>query len=151
KPKSCGLGLNSHLGDQRTLGKRRKKINPPGISTLYEKRMVVFCSYSADSFFSPTNIETFDAVLGMYHDQALIPFKTLCFEDGVNYTASLPFVRTSPDHGVAYDIAGKGIADDTSFREAIYTAVSIFQKRAEYKELTSNVLKTRELKPERER
>src|SRR5690606_28080226 len=106
--------------------------------------------YAADSFFSASNIETFDAVLGMYHDQALIPFKTLCFEDGVNYTASLPFVRTSPDHGTAYDIAGKGIADETSFKEAVFKAIEIFKNRMEYRELTQNVLKTREIKLERE-
>lgn len=151
KPKIAVLGLNPHSGDNGLLGQEEQEIITPAIQSLYEKGMLVFGPYAADSFFSPTNIETFDAVLGMYHDQALIPFKTLCFEDGVNYTASLPFVRTSPDHGVAYDIAGKGIADETSFREAIYTAVTIFQKRAEYKELTSNVLKHRELKPERER
>lgn len=151
KPKIAVLGLNPHSGDNGLLGQEEQEIIIPAIQSLYEKGMLVFGPYAADSFFSPTNIETFDAVLGMYHDQALIPFKTLCFEDGVNYTASLPFVRTSPDHGVAYDIAGKGIADETSFREAIYTAVTIFQKRAEYKELTSNVLKHRELKPERER
>lgn len=151
KPKIAVLGLNPHSGDNGLLGQEEQEIITPAIQSLYEKGMLVFGPYAADSFFSPSNIETFDAVLGMYHDQALIPFKTLCFEDGVNYTASLPFVRTSPDHGVAYDIAGKGIADETSFREAIYTAVTIFQKRAEYKELTSNVLKHRELKPERER
>lgn len=151
KPKIAVLGLNPHSGDNGLLGQEEQEIIIPAIQSLYEKGMLVFGPYAADSFFSPSNIETFDAVLGMYHDQALIPFKTLCFEDGVNYTASLPFVRTSPDHGVAYDIAGKGIADETSFREAIYSAVEIFHKRNEYKELTSNVLKHRELKPERER
>ncbi|HLV24649.1 MAG TPA: 4-hydroxythreonine-4-phosphate dehydrogenase PdxA [Moheibacter sp.] len=151
KPKIAVLGLNPHSGDNGLLGQEEQEIIIPAIQSLYEKGMLVFGPYAADSFFSTTNLEVFDAVLGMYHDQALIPFKTLCFEDGVNYTASLPFVRTSPDHGVAYDIAGKGIADETSFREAIYTAINIYQKRAEYKELTSNVLKHRELKPERER
>jgi len=151
KPKIAVLGLNPHSGDNGLLGQEEQEIIIPAIQSLYEKGMLVFGPYAADSFFSPSNIETFDAVLGMYHDQALIPFKTLCFEEGVNYTASLPFVRTSPDHGVAYDIAGKGIADETSFREAIYTAVDIFNKRNEYKELHSNILKHRELKPERER
>lgn len=151
KPKIAVLGLNPHSGDNGLLGAEEQEIIIPAIQSLYETGMLVFGPYAADSFFNPTNLQTFDAVLGMYHDQALIPFKTLCFEDGVNYTASLPFVRTSPDHGVAYDIAGKGIADETSFREAMYTAISIFEKRKEYKELTSNVLKTRELKPERER
>lgn len=151
KPKIAVLGLNPHSGDNGLLGQEEQEIIIPAIQSLYEKGMLVFGPYAADSFFTPSNIGSFDAVLGMYHDQALIPFKTLCFEEGVNYTASLPYVRTSPDHGVAYDIAGKGIADETSFREAIYMAVNVFQKRAEYKELTSNVLKTRELKPERER
>jgi len=151
KPKIAVLGLNPHSGDNGLLGQEEQEIIIPAIQSLYEKGMLVFGPYAADSFFSPSNIQAFDAVLGMYHDQALIPFKTLCFEDGVNYTASLPFVRTSPDHGVAYDIAGKGIANETSFREAIYTAVDIFHKRNEYKELTSNILKHRELKPERER
>lgn len=151
KPKIAVLGLNPHSGDNGLLGSEEQEIIVPAIQTVYEQGILVFGPYAADSFFNPTNLEMFDAVLGMYHDQALIPFKTLCFEDGVNYTASLPFVRTSPDHGVAYDIAGKGIADETSFREALYTAVSIYEKRKEYKDLTSNVLKTRELKPERER
>lgn len=151
KPKIAVLGLNPHSGDNGLLGAEEQEIIIPAIQNLYEKGMLVFGPYAADSFFNPTNMQTFDAVLGMYHDQALIPFKTLCFEDGVNYTASLDYVRTSPDHGVAYDIAGKGIADETSFREALFTAISIFEKRKEYKELTSNVLKTRELKPERER
>lgn len=151
KPKIAVLGLNPHSGDNGLLGAEEQEIITPAIQTMHEKGMLVFGPYAADSFFIPSNLETFDAVLGMYHDQALIPFKTLCFEEGVNYTASLPYVRTSPDHGVAYDIAGKGIADETSFREALFTAVSIFEKRKEYKELTSNVLKTRELKPERER
>lgn len=150
KPKIAVLGLNPHSGDNGLLGSEEQQIIMPAIQSLYEKGMLVFGPYAADSFFSASNIESFDAVLGMYHDQALIPFKTLCFEDGVNYTASLPFVRTSPDHGTAYDIAGKGIADETSFKEAVFTAVEIFKNREEYKELTKNVLKTREIKLERE-
>lgn len=150
KPKIAVLGLNPHSGDNGLLGSEEQEIIIPAIQPLYEKGMLVFGPYAADSFFSSSNIETFDAVLGMYHDQALIPFKTLCFEEGVNYTASLPFVRTSPDHGTAYDIAGKGIADETSFKEAVFTAIKIFKNRTEYSELTQNPLKTRELKPERD-
>jgi len=150
KPKIAVLGLNPHSGDDGLLGKEEQEIIIPAIQSLYEKGMLVYGPYAADSFFNPENIEVFDAVLGMYHDQVLIPFKTLCFDEGVNYTASLPFVRTSPDHGVAYDIAGKGIADPTSFREAIYTAIDIFKTRKEYKELTSNVLKTHKLSADRD-
>lgn len=150
KPKIAVLGLNPHSGDNGLLGSEEQEIIIPAIQPLYEKGMLVFGPYAADSFFSPSNIETFDAVLGMYHDQALIPFKTLCFEEGVNYTASLPFVRTSPDHGTAYDIAGKGVADETSFKEAVFASIKIFKNRLEYSELTTNPLKTRELKPERE-
>lgn len=150
KPKIAVLGLNPHSGDNGLLGKEEQEIIIPAIQSLYEKGMLVYGPYAADSFFSPENIEVFDAVLGMYHDQVLIPFKTLCFDEGVNYSASLPFVRTSPDHGVAYDIAGKGIADPTSFREAIYTAIDIFKIREEYKELTSNVLKTHKLSVDRD-
>lgn len=151
KPKIAVLGLNPHSGDNGLLGMEEQEIIIPAIQSFYEKGTLVFGPYAADSFFTPTNIQNFDAVLGMYHDQALIPFKTLCFEEGVNYTASLPFVRTSPDHGVAYDIAGKGIADPTSFKEAIFMGIDIFRKRAEYKELTKDVLKSREIKNERER
>lgn len=150
KPKIAVLGLNPHSGDNGLLGKEEQEIISPAIQSLYEKGMLVYGPYAADSFFTPENIEIFDAVLGMYHDQVLIPFKTLCFDEGVNYTASLPFVRTSPDHGVAYDIAGKGIADPTSFREAVYTGIEIFKTREEYKELTSNVLKTHKLSADRD-
>lgn len=141
KPKIAVLGLNPHSGDDGLLGKEEQEIIIPAIQLLYNKGMLVYGPYAADSFFSPSNLQAFDAVLGMYHDQVLIPFKTLCFNDGVNYTAALPFVRTSPDHGVAYDIAGKGIADETSFKEAIFTAIDIFKVRNEYKELTANPLK----------
>lgn len=151
KPKIAVLGLNPHSGDNGLLGSEEQEIIIPAIQKMFNKNMLVYGPYAADSFFNSQNIQTFDAVLGMYHDQVLIPFKTLCFEEGVNYTASLPFVRTSPDHGVAYDIAGKGIADETSFREAIFMAMNIDRKRKEYAELTANVLKSRELKPERDK
>lgn len=150
RPKIAVLGLNPHAGDGGLLGSEETEIIQPAIQEMHNKGMLVYGPYAADSFFT-SNANNFDAVLGMYHDQVLTPFKTICFEEGVNYTASLPFVRTSPDHGVAYDIAGKGIADETSFREAVYTAIQIFKKRAEYQELTSNVLKSHNLKLDRDR
>lgn len=151
KPKIAVLGLNPHSGDGGLLGTEEQEVIIPAIKSIFDKGILAYGPYAADSFFTPNNLNMFDAVLGMYHDQVLTPFKTICFEDGVNYTASLPFVRTSPDHGVAYDIAGKGIADETSFREAIYTAIDIFRKRAEYKEITSNILKPHKLKLDKDR
>lgn len=145
RPKIAVLGLNPHAGDGGLLGTEENDIILPSIQEINNKGTLVYGPYAADSFFS-SNFSDFDAVLGMYHDQVLTPFKTICFEEGVNYTASLPFVRTSPDHGVAYDIAGKGIADETSFKEAMYTAIQIFRKRKEYKEITANVLKPHNLK-----
>lgn len=145
KPKIAVLGLNPHSGDGGLLGTEEQEIIIPAIQSVFKKDILVYGPYAADSFFTPNNLKMFDAILGMYHDQVLTPFKTISFEDGVNYTASLPYVRTSPDHGVAYDIAGKGIADETSFREAIYTAIDIFKKRREYEEITANILQTQEL------
>ena len=101
---------------------------------------MVFGPYSADGFFATGNYKKFDAVLAMYHDQGLIPFKTLAFSNGVNYTAGLSIVRTSPDHGTAYDIAGKGIASEESFREAVYRACDIVNKRKEFDEVTAKPL-----------
>ncbi len=141
KPKIAVLGLNPHAGDNGLLGKEEQEILMPVIDKQRERGHIVFGPYPADSFFTPHNLHAFDAVLAMYHDQGLIPFKTIAFEEGVNFTAGLSHVRTSPDHGVAYDIAGKGIADPTSFREAMYTAVEIYRNRSEYKELTKNVLR----------
>lgn len=150
KPKIAVLGLNPHSGDDGLLGTEEREIISPAIKTVYEQNKLVFGPYPADSFFTEYNIKTFDAVIGMYHDQVLIPFKTLYFDEGVNYTANLPYIRTSPDHGVAYDIAGKGLANETSFKEALFTAVEIYKKRKEYEELTSNVLKSRGINLDRE-
>ncbi|WP_395093515.1 4-hydroxythreonine-4-phosphate dehydrogenase PdxA [Vaginella massiliensis] len=141
RPKIAVLGLNPHAGDRGLLGKEEEEILAPLINQQLEKGNLTFGPYPADSFFSPAMLDQFDAVLAMYHDQGLIPFKTICFEEGVNYTAGLSHVRTSPDHGVAYDIAGKGIADETSFKQAIFTAIRIFENRKEYSELTKNVLR----------
>ncbi|GAW89934.1 pyridoxal phosphate biosynthetic protein PdxA [Flavobacterium psychrophilum] len=105
---------------------------------------MVFGPFSADGFFGNNQYENYDAVIATYHDQGLIPFKTLSFGKGVNYTAGLNKVRTSPDHGTAFEIAGKGIANNNSFLEAIYTAIDIFKSRSEYQEMTIRPLKTKE-------
>ncbi len=140
KPKIAVLGLNPHCGDGGIIGKEEQEIIHPTIEQLKEENHLVFGPYPADSFFGSDNYRKFDAVLAMYHDQGLIPFKTLSFGKGVNYTAGLEKIRTSPDHGTAYDIAGKNRANPDSFREAIYKAIDIYRHRKEYKELTENVL-----------
>ena len=136
------LGLNPHAGDSGVLGKEEGKVIVPTIEKAKENNILAFGPYAADSFFGSSLIKKFDGVLAMYHDQGLIPFKTISFGQGVNYSAGLSFIRTSPDHGTAYDIAGKNLADESSFREAIYLACDIAKKRQEFKELNANVLKT---------
>ncbi|WP_313375691.1 4-hydroxythreonine-4-phosphate dehydrogenase PdxA [Chishuiella sp.] len=149
KPKIAVLGLNPHAGDNGLLGVEEKEIIIPVIQSCIEKNQLVFGPYPADSFFTPKNLDAFDAVLAMYHDQGLVAFKTISFDEGVNYTAGLRYVRTSPDHGVAYDIAGKGIANEESFKEAIFTAIELYKNRVDYKELTKNVLQHIPLKLEK--
>jgi len=146
KPKIAILGLNPHAGDNGLLGKEEIEIIIPAIEKLKADKNLVFGPYSPDSFFVPNIYKNFDAVLAMYHDQGLIPFKTIVFEEGVNFTANLSQIRTSPDHGVAYNIAGKNQADETSFKEAIFKAIEIYKYRKLYKELTANVLKKSNLK-----
>lgn len=141
KPKIAVLGLNPHAGDGGVIGKEEIEIIEPAIKDLFNDGIMAFGPYPADSFFQPEKYKAFDAVLAMYHDQGLAPFKTIAYEEGVNYTAGLPFIRTSPDHGVAYDIAGKNTADETSFSEAIFTAINIFKNRDEYQELRANRLR----------
>jgi len=141
KPKIAVLGLNPHAGDGGVIGKEEIEIIQPAIQDLFNEGIMAFGPYPADSFFQPEKYKAFDAVLAMYHDQGLAPFKTIAYEEGVNYTAGLPFIRTSPDHGVAYDIAGKNIADETSFSEAIFTAIDIFKNRDEYQELRAHRLR----------
>lgn len=141
KPKIAVLGLNPHAGDGGVIGKEEIEIIQPAIQDLFNEGIMAFGPYPADSFFQPEKYKAFDAVLAMYHDQGLAPFKTIAYEEGVNYTAGLPFIRTSPDHGVAYDIAGKNIADETSFSEAIFTAIDIFKSRDEYQELRAHRLR----------
>lgn len=138
KPKIAVLGLNPHSGDGGVIGKEEIEIISPAILELSNSGILAFGPFPADSFFQPNKYKNFDAVVAMYHDQGLAPFKTIAYEKGVNYTAALPFIRTSPDHGVAYDIAGKNIADEQSFSEAIFTAVKIFKNRNDYHDLMTN-------------
>ncbi len=145
KPKIAVLGLNPHSGDGGVIGTEEIEIISPAIQELSDNGILAFGPFPADSFFQPNKYRNFDAVLAMYHDQGLAPFKTLAYEEGVNYTAGLPFIRTSPDHGVAYDIAGKNVADEQSFMEAIFTAIKVFKNRSEYSELMSNRLQPRKM------
>lgn len=146
RPKIAMLGINPHSGDNGTIGEEDDKILKPTIKELFDKGTLVYGPYSADSFFGSDNHSNFDAILAAYHDQGLIPFKTLSFGKGVNYTAGLDKVRTSPDHGTAYEIAGKGKADESSFKEAVFTAIQVFKNRTEYLELTENPLKKQKIK-----
>lgn len=144
KPKIAVLGLNPHAGDGGVIGKEDETIIKPIIKKLFEKGTLVFGPYPADGFFGNGQYENFDAVIATYHDQGLIPFKTLSFGNGVNYTAGLNKVRTSPDHGTAYDIAGKGIANHNSFKEAVFLAIDIYSSRNEYAEISQRPMKTEE-------
>lgn len=141
KPKIAILGLNPHCGDNGVIGDEDNDIIKPTIEEIQKEGKLVFGPYAADSFFGSSAYKKFDAVLAMYHDQGLAPFKTLSFGKGVNFTAGLNKVRTSPDHGTAYEIAGKGEANESSFKEALFKAISIFNNRMEYNELTKDVLK----------
>ncbi len=140
-PRIAVLGLNPHAGDGGLIGKEEKEIIKPTIDELFAQGKMVFGPYAADGFFARQQDVHFDAVLAMYHDQGLIPFKSFDKARGVNFTAGLSVVRTSPDHGTAYDIVGKNVADDASFLQAIYTCVDIIYKRAEYADNTANPLK----------
>jgi 4-hydroxythreonine-4-phosphate dehydrogenase len=144
KPKIAVLGLNPHAGDGGVIGKEDDTLLKPVIKKLFEKGTMVFGPYPADGFFGNSQYEKFDAVIAAYHDQGLIPFKTLSFGNGVNYTAGLDKIRTSPDHGTAFDIAGKGIANHNSFKEAVFLAIDIYNSRNEYVEISNNPLKTKE-------
>lgn len=146
RPKIAMLGINPHSGDNGTIGKEDQEILKPAIDNLFNEGHLVYGPYSADSFFGSNGHEKFDAVLAAYHDQGLIPFKTLSFGKGVNYTAGLTKVRTSPDHGTAYEIAGQGKADYSSFKTAVYKALDIYKKRKEYLELTQNPLRKQSTK-----
>jgi 4-hydroxythreonine-4-phosphate dehydrogenase len=131
KPKIAVLGLNPHAGDEGLIGNEENTVILPVIQDLKTKGKLIYGPYPADGFFATGQHKKFDAVLAMYHDQGLIPFKYIAFESGVNYTAGLPIVRTSPDHGTAYSIAGKNQADESSLRQAIYLAADIVRNRVE--------------------
>lgn len=139
-PRIAVLSLNPHAGDNGLLGSEEKDIILPAIEELADKGIQAFGPFAADGFFGSGAYDHFDGVLAMYHDQGLAPFKTIALESGVNYTAGLPIVRTSPDHGTAYDIAGKGIADENSMRQAIFTAIDVFRNRKFYDEPLQNPL-----------
>jgi len=141
KPKIAVLGINPHSGDNGLIGKEDEDVLKPTLQKLREKGTLVYGPYAADSFFGSKNHESFDAVVASYHDQGLIPFKTMSFGEGVNFTAGLSKVRTSPDHGTAFDIAGKDCANINSFKEAVFKAIEIYNTRKEYKKLTKNPLK----------
>lgn len=141
KPKIAILGLNPHAGDEGLVGKEEKEIIRPAVLESKKNDVIVMGPYSADAFFARGHHEKFDAVLAMYHDQGLIPFKSLALGEGTNFTAGLPVIRTSPDHGTAFDIAGKNKADESSFRAAIFAAIEIFETRIEYDEMRKNPLR----------
>ncbi|MDA1008987.1 MAG: 4-hydroxythreonine-4-phosphate dehydrogenase PdxA [Bacteroidetes bacterium] len=139
-PKIAVLGLNPHAGENGLLGGEENESIIPALKKLKEEGIMAFGPYPADSFFTSKNLENFDGILSMYHDQGLTAFKTLSFSDGVNFTAGLNIIRTSPVHGTAYEIAGQGIADERSFREAVFMACDIYKKRTEFKLLNENPL-----------
>lgn len=141
KPKLAVLGLNPHSGDRGLLGDQEIKIIAPAIKRANEEGILAFGPYPPDGFFSISMQYKFDAVLAMYHDQGLIPFKSLAFDSGVNFTAGLPVVRTSPDHGTAYDLAGENRANPQSMMSAIYLALDVFRNRKMYDQMHENPLK----------
>ncbi|MFQ6601283.1 4-hydroxythreonine-4-phosphate dehydrogenase PdxA [Flavobacterium sp. C3NV] len=144
RPKIAVLGLNPHAGDGGVIGKEDDLVLKPALKKIFDAGTMVFGPFSADGFFGSGQYEKYDAIVATYHDQGLIPFKTLSFGKGVNYTAGLNKIRTSPDHGTAYDIAGKDMADFNSFKEAVYLAIDIFHSRNQYEEITQKPLKIKE-------
>ncbi|WP_431165796.1 4-hydroxythreonine-4-phosphate dehydrogenase PdxA [Tenacibaculum halocynthiae] len=143
KPKIAVLGLNPHCGDKGVIGKEDDEIIRPTIKEIQETGKLVYGPYAADGFFGSKNHQKFDGVLAMYHDQGLAPFKALSFGNGVNFTAGLNKVRTSPDHGTGFDIAGKNKANPASFKEALFTSLHIYKNRIEYQNLIKGALKTK--------
>jgi 4-hydroxythreonine-4-phosphate dehydrogenase len=142
KPRIAVLGINPHVGDNGVIGSDDQEVLMPALEELRQDGTLIFGPYAADTFFGNRNHDNFDAILASYHDQGLVPFKTISFGNGVNYTAGLSHVRTSPDHGTGFDIAGKNQADPGSMRKAIHTALDIYRNRKSYEQLTSNSLKT---------
>ncbi|QKJ31990.1 4-hydroxythreonine-4-phosphate dehydrogenase PdxA [Mucilaginibacter mali] len=150
KPKIAVLGLNPHAGDNGLIGDEEQTIIAPALEEARALGILAMGPYPADGFFANATYAKFDAVLAMYHDQGLIPFKQVAFESGVNYTAGLSFVRTSPDHGTAYDIAGQNKASEVSFREALFTALHIVKNRRENVVLNENPLQFSKLSRDRD-
>lgn len=150
KPKIAVLGLNPHAGDQGMIGSEEDNTITPAIEEACNNDLKAFGPFPADGFFGSKHFHHFDAILAMYHDQGLIPFKALTFGEGVNYTAGLPVVRTSPDHGPGYALAGKNQADEGSFREAVFHAVKLFKNREAYARMTANPLTNKALNKEPE-
>ncbi len=146
RPKIAVLGINPHVGDNGVIGTDDQDKLIPALEELREDGNIIFGPYAADAFFGSANYKNFDAILASYHDQGLVPFKTLSFGSGVNFTAGLSHVRTSPDHGTGFDIAGKNEANASSMIAAIHTAASIYRNRTMYDKLTSNVLKSQSRK-----
>lgn len=142
KPIIAVLALNPHAGDDGLIGHEEIDVIIPAIEQSKQEGIVTAGPYPADGFFGSNNFTKFDAILAMYHDQGLIPFKTLVFEDGVNYTAGLPIIRTSPAHGTAYNLVGKDVASESSFRQALYLACDIYKNRKDHEQLISNSMKS---------
>ncbi len=142
KPRIAVLGLNPHAGDNGLLGKEEIDVIIPALETARQEGIMAFGPYAADGLFGADQLSAFDAVLAMYHDQGLTPFKALAFATGVNFTAGLSVIRTSPDHGTAFEITGQNQASEESFLSAIYMAIDVFNNRKQYKELTANPLKS---------
>lgn len=150
RPNIAVLGLNPHAGEEGMLGDEEEKIIRPAVIECKKKGMMVFGPYAADGFFGSGRFNKFDAVLAMYHDQGLIPFKALTFGSGVNFTAGLSCIRTSPDHGTAFDLAGKNLADHSSFLQSMFLAIDIYRNRKEYYELKKNAVKRVETEEEKQ-
>ena len=145
KPRIAVLGLNPHAGDGGVIGNEEETIIIPAIKQANEEGIIAMGPYPADGFFGSGEFKKFDATLAMFHDQGLIPFKSIAFEAGVNYTAGLPIIRTSPGHGTAYGIAGTGTASEESFRNALYLAIDLYENRKRYKELAKDPLQRHEI------
>ncbi|MDD6210267.1 MAG: 4-hydroxythreonine-4-phosphate dehydrogenase PdxA [Bacteroidales bacterium] len=141
RPRIAVLSLNPHAGDGGLLGSEEQDIIIPALKQIQESGILVFGPYPADGFFGSSGYEAYDGVLAMYHDQGLAPFKTIAMEEGVNFTAGLPFVRTSPAHGSAYDIAGQNKASAESFRQAVFTAIDVYRNRLRYEEANAHPLR----------
>jgi len=139
-PRIAVLSLNPHAGEAGLLGKEEQEIIKPACEKAEAEGIITYGPFAADGFFGARSYEHFDGILAMYHDQGLTPFKLLAMDDGVNFTAGLDIVRTSPDHGTGYDIAGKGVASENSFRQAIYTAIDVFRNRQAWDEAHENPL-----------